>query len=683
MIVSTESEILQSGLEALKQGSYQDAIELLEKFCQYYLVAAEISLQKQYIQAQMGLVKAYHYCEDTQKAIALCQQLASNENPQVQAWVQRVLPSLSVDPAPAVEKPRLTSEQATELLKSGNKALKYKRYAEAVQALEEFCQGTAPDAKDYSQAQMWLVKAYKGNEQLEKAQALCQQLTTSKQEVAQIWARQFLLTLLPEGTVLPTATSEPTVQIETEPTTNKQPQSIPGTTPSAVAGMKMKSLSEFKNFCQQNLISELKALEADRKTVLRSIMFVSIIVFIIVSLLIKFFPFDYFNFSAPEVKYEVVTIYQQPSSTRTHELSPSDRAHNQKRLISRPSRLKSTIFTVFLFTGGLIACLWLWVAFYTSATETYASGFKSNIIEKLVDFINTERKLNYFSSPSASETEHTMYAFQNSQLFQSLLVPNKINQNSCISGSIGEVKIFLSEISAEFEIQHYWTRHFDILEQVKGLSSSYIPSFIIRRIIAFMLPFYVIFMLAKLIKSAPYVITRVTRGRRINYKHFTEEVLNNRVSRKSIFKGLFFRANFNKNLQGKTVIIPQLLNSNIHALNLGKRQAIKLEDPEFAKLFTVYGDDQVEARYILSANLMSKLVSFKKKAGKNLYISFVDNTIYIAIEYAEDLFEPKLFKTMLSFAPMREYFENLQLMFLIVEDLNLNRRIWKRRETQR
>jgi len=269
-----------------------------------------------------------------------------------------------------------------------------------------------------------------------------------------------------------------------------------------------------------------------------------------------------------------------------------------------------------------------------------------------------------------------MYAFQNSQLFQSLLVPNKINQNSCISGSIGEAKIFFSEISAEFEIQHHWTKNFDLLEHVKSLTSSYIPTFIVRRIIAFMIPFYIIFMFIKLLKAAPYVIIRVSRGQKINYKHFTEEIFNNKVSRKSIFKGLFFRANFNKTLQGKTVVLPQLLNSNIHALNLGKGQAIKLEDPEFAKLFTVYGDDQVEARYILSANLMAKLVTFRNKAGRNLYISFVDNTIYIAIEYAEDLFEPKLFKTMLSFAPMREYFENLQLMFLIVEELNLNRRIW-------
>lgn|GEM_PF-4739039 len=306
------------------------------------------------------VVKAYHNIGDTQKAITLCQQLATNENAQVQAWVQRVLPYL-VESTSAIEKPKLTTEQATELLKKGNKALKFRCYAEAVQALEEFSKGTEEDAKDYSQAQMWLVKAYKGNEQLEQAQALCQQLTTSKQEVTQIWARQFILTLLPEGTIVP-AISESANQSTTESTTNKQPQPIPEAKPSATAGIKMKSLSEFKSFCQQNLIGELKALEADRKTVLRSIIFVSIIVFIIVSLLIKFFPFDYFNFSAPEVKYEVVTTYQQQTlNTRaTHHSPPSDRIHNQQRLISRPSRsLKPSTFTVFLFMSGFIACLWL------------------------------------------------------------------------------------------------------------------------------------------------------------------------------------------------------------------------------------------------------------------------------------------------------------------------------------
>ena len=73
---------------------------------------------------------------------------------------------------------------------------------------------------------------------------------------------------------------------------------------------------------------------------------------------------------------------------------------------------------------------------------------------------------------------------------------------------------------------------------------------------------------------------------------------------------------------------------------------------------------------------MSRLVEFKKKAGRKVYLSFVDGWLYVAIPYPYRLFEPRLFKSMMSFTPLKEYFQDLQLMTGIVEDLNLNRRIW-------
>ncbi|MEH2227951.1 hypothetical protein [Nostoc sp.] len=39
------------------------------------------------------------------------------------------------------------------------------------------------------------------------------------------------------------------------------------------------------------------------------------------------------------------------------------------------------------------------------------------------------------------------------------------------------------------------------------------------------------------------------------------------------------------------------------------------------------------------------------------------------------MFDPNLYKSMLRFAPLREYFETLNLMLGIVEGLNLDRRI--------
>ncbi|MHC5737368.1 DUF3137 domain-containing protein [Nostoc sp.] len=54
--------------------------------------------------------------------------------------------------------------------------------------------------------------------------------------------------------------------------------------------------------------------------------------------------------------------------------------------------------------------------------------------------------------------------------------------------------------------------------------------------------------------------------------------------------------------------------------------------------------------------------------------------MYIALEEAveNNLFEPNLFKSVLKLAPLREYFETLNLMLGIVEDLNLDRHIWQK-----
>ncbi len=150
-----------------------------------------------------------------------------------------------------------------------------------------------------------------------------------------------------------------------------------------------------------------------------------------------------------------------------------------------------------------------------------------------------------------------------------------------------------------------------------------------------------------------------------------------------IFKGLFIVADFNKKFTGKTVVLTDILERFLgrfgkKGLGLDKRwgQQINLEDPEFEKLFEVYGDDQITSRYILSTSLMARLTRFRKEARKAIQLSFVDSQMYIAIPYNRNLFEPRLFRSILSFKPMAEYFKVLNLALGVIEDMNLNRRIW-------
>jgi hypothetical protein len=155
--------------------------------------------------------------------------------------------------------------------------------------------------------------------------------------------------------------------------------------------------------------------------------------------------------------------------------------------------------------------------------------------------------------------------------------------------------------------------------------------------------------------------------------------------RHTVFKGLFFIADFNKHFTSKTIVLPdkaeKLFGSFgklFQSWNMVRGQLIKLEDPEFERSFVVYGDDQIQARYILSTSLMERIVDFKNKTGRQVYLSFVGSRVFVAVAYTRNLFEPKLFSTILDFELVREYFEDLQLAIGIVDDLNLNTRIWSK-----
>lgn len=152
----------------------------------------------------------------------------------------------------------------------------------------------------------------------------------------------------------------------------------------------------------------------------------------------------------------------------------------------------------------------------------------------------------------------------------------------------------------------------------------------------------------------------------------------------TIFRGIFFIANFNKHFKGKTFVLPDVaqktfgsfLGNMFQSWNKSRGELIKMEDPEFEKLFVVYGSDQIEARYLLSTSLMKRITEYKIKNNKEIYISFINNDVFIGISYLKNLFEPNLYKTLIDFSVIEEYYRDMTLAISIVDDLNLNTRIW-------
>ena len=155
----------------------------------------------------------------------------------------------------------------------------------------------------------------------------------------------------------------------------------------------------------------------------------------------------------------------------------------------------------------------------------------------------------------------------------------------------------------------------------------------------------------------------------------------------TIFRGLFFIADFNKHFNGMTLVQPdtaervfgkfgQSLQAFGSKLGFSNRELVKLEDPEFERMFVVYSNDQIEARYILSPALMRRILDFRNRIGADFRIAFFANHIYLAIPLNTNFLEPPTFGKQLDVNCIGQYLAELQFAIGIVEDLDLNTRIW-------
>lgn len=152
----------------------------------------------------------------------------------------------------------------------------------------------------------------------------------------------------------------------------------------------------------------------------------------------------------------------------------------------------------------------------------------------------------------------------------------------------------------------------------------------------------------------------------------------------TIFKGVFFTIDFNKAFKSSTVVLPdynqQIFGDLFKSFQLGKRgnaKLVNMDNPEFEKQFKVYSEDAIEAHYLLSPNLMERIMHLKEKFDQNIYLSFSNSKLYLAISNNENLFEaPALWGNPNFLEIVKAYHDYLHNCLEIVEDLNLNVRIW-------
>ncbi len=159
---------------------------------------------------------------------------------------------------------------------------------------------------------------------------------------------------------------------------------------------------------------------------------------------------------------------------------------------------------------------------------------------------------------------------------------------------------------------------------------------------------------------------------------------NTRTSYHTFFDGLFMIADFHKHFRSSVLVLPDVAERSFGLLGkklqgfrpFPEQKLVYLEDPEFEKNFVCYGEDQVEARYILSTSMLRRILDLKEKWADDVRLHFRDSSALTAISHKHNLFEPNLKQTALHRGHLQQICSELTTCFEIVDDLNLNTRVW-------
>ncbi|MDX1711693.1 MAG: DUF3137 domain-containing protein, partial [Rhodovibrionaceae bacterium] len=112
------------------------------------------------------------------------------------------------------------------------------------------------------------------------------------------------------------------------------------------------------------------------------------------------------------------------------------------------------------------------------------------------------------------------------------------------------------------------------------------------------------------------------------------------TSYRTVFRGLLVVCDFDKPFRGMTVVTKdRTVIGNFFGKLTRDGDRVALESPDFEKLYEVYSDDQVEARYILTPGFMERLMELQRVLGKTPTLGFVERQLYLVLPMDSDSFE--------------------------------------------
>lgn len=166
----------------------------------------------------------------------------------------------------------------------------------------------------------------------------------------------------------------------------------------------------------------------------------------------------------------------------------------------------------------------------------------------------------------------------------------------------------------------------------------------------------------------------------LNGFSFNASLNNVRPKKEIIFQGTVVLFSMNKNFKGRTSIfydrgkIRNFFESKSDKCKDLER--VELEDPEFEKIFEVYGTNQIEARYLLTTSFMERLLEVTKLfKGSKVEAGFYRDFLFLAIPHQGKLFETSsIFRRPDYRTECETIIKQMGVFFSIIEILKLDQR---------
>jgi len=143
-----------------------------------------------------------------------------------------------------------------------------------------------------------------------------------------------------------------------------------------------------------------------------------------------------------------------------------------------------------------------------------------------------------------------------------------------------------------------------------------------------------------------------------------------------IFKGIFLHTAFNEDIKGEIIVIPkkskQYFSGTIRKMNLknGHNLDDDMTNEAFKSYFTTYGTEAAKIHGLLSEEMQATMINYHTKTKKDLFFSFIDNDLYIAVEEPKDILEPYIFRSNANFDLIFDFYARLTMLIGIVQDFD-------------